>query len=103
MNTYNTCETEQIGHNNISKYILLQNKIIELPTNKTKKFKENNTIGIKIYENIGYTLGRMDPNHISNTPPNHFMDILKKRIDVYYSSPDTISSGVSSGGKSILL
>ena len=98
MHTYNTYETR--SHNNITKHILLQNRNIELPTKKTQECKENNETGMKIPENMVYTLGRFDPNHISNTPPNHFIENLKKRIDVYYCSH---SSGLtnSSGNMNI--
>lgn len=66
-------------------------KNIELPTNKTQKIKENSSNVINIQMNTGYTLGRIDPNHISNTPPNHFMENLRKRIDIYYT-PNTINT-----------
>ncbi len=95
MHTYNTYETKH--HNNIMNSILLQNKNIELPTKKPHQFKENTENDIKIPDHMAYTLGRFDPNHISNTPPNHFIENLKKRIDVYYSSPSDCPSTGSIG------
>ena len=95
MHTYTTYEIN--SHNNINN-ILLQKRIIELPTKKTRVCKENESVGIEIHDYTNYNLGRIDPNHISNTPPNHFMETLKKRIDVYYNNtPDRIVSSLTVG------
>lgn len=58
---------------------------IQLPNNAKKEDTIDNKSDFKMHEYMGYDLGRFDPNHISNTPPNNFIDTLKKRIDIYYN------------------
>ena len=62
-------------------------KSISLPSynvcNNSNKFKNKNANFIqKVNCDIN---NKFEPEFISGTPPNNFIELLKKRIDIYYS------------------
>lgn len=66
---------------------------IELPRPKNEKniviIRKNETFRDNIYM-IHPDNGIFDPNNISGTPPNSFMNDLIKRMDTYYVANDTL-------------
>jgi hypothetical protein len=62
-------------------------KSISLPAynvyNNSNKFKNKNANLIQIV-NCDIN-NKFEPEFISGTPPNNFIELLKKRIDIYYS------------------
>lgn len=66
-------------------------KTISLPAynvcNSSNKFKNKNTDLIQIV-NCDIN-NKFEPQFISGTPPNNFIELLKKRIDIYYSITTT--------------
>lgn len=60
------------------------NNQIELPSSNNKYIYKK-TKNIEILQNNEYFLEQKNhPIPISNTPPNDFLDVLKKRIDNYF-------------------
>jgi 5'-3' exonuclease len=62
---------------------------IQLPTRQLKPKNKNNEYSKKLCE-YEFSTDKFDPN-ISMTPPNTFMENLKKRMSNYYPSSDIYS------------
>jgi len=63
---------------------------IQLPTHQLKPKYKNNEYNKNIFE-YEFSIDKFDPN-ISITPPNLFIENLKKRMSIYYTPSNDIYS-----------
>jgi hypothetical protein len=95
--TNNLNEELNKNTNKIKSYNFIENPDlkIELPRPKNGKnivvTRKKETFRDSIYI-IQPDNGIFDPNNISGTPPNSFMNDLKKRMDSYYVANNTLLS-----------